>query len=163
EQRQIAIVVDRGDHMHARQVVDVVGQRRPGRKQDWGRGDGGQRNEQNGDLAGAEANRRLRHRLGIAGDAGASCRWRGWGRPLGCAQSEELTDINHFGLCARALLTKAMRKIERSVQTTPPGGACWTTEVSRRLGKVQQTGAGVGATDIANSSAAGPKKELMCS
>ena len=34
KQREIGIAADRGDHMHAREVIDVVGQRRPGIKQD---------------------------------------------------------------------------------------------------------------------------------
>jgi hypothetical protein len=44
----------------------------------------------------------LRDRLGIVEDAGLSGRWRA--SPFGCAQSEKLTDIHHFGLGAQALL-----------------------------------------------------------
>jgi hypothetical protein len=40
EQRQIVIAADGGDHMHAREMIDVVGQRRPGIEENRDRGDG---------------------------------------------------------------------------------------------------------------------------
>src|SRR5262249_51191085 len=86
-------------------------------------------------------NSRLGDRPGIREDAGLSCRWRRSARPLGCAQSEKLTDIDHFGLSARALLTKAINQTCDPCEcNTSPAGACSTdyVDVSRRCGKVHR-------------------------
>ena len=83
-----------GDHVHAREVIDVVAERRPGMQQDRSRRDGGQHGEQRGDLAGAEM-------TGAGGEpsfgaAGLRCRRHRWTRLPRPAQPEEMTDINHL-------------------------------------------------------------------
>jgi len=92
-------------------------------------------------LTAAETNRVSGNRLRIPEDAGLSCRWRRSARPLGYAQSEKLTDIDHFRLTARALLTKAINQTRDPCKcNTSPAGACSTddVDVSRRCGKVHR-------------------------
>src|SRR5215468_8773742 len=99
--------------MHACEVIDVVGQRRPGIEQDRDRRDGGQGHKQRGDLPGAETDGLLWDRLSFAGEnAEPAWRWCRWASPLCCAQPEKLTDINHFGLRAQALLHQSDGKNE---------------------------------------------------
>ena len=74
--------------------------------------------------------------------------------PLGCAQSEKLTDIDHFGLNARALLTKAMNQTSDPCKyNTSPAGGCSTdyADVSRRCGKVYREHATVALLSLARA------------
>ena len=126
EKRQIWIAADGGDHVHAREVIDVVGQRRPGIEQDRDRRDGGQSHEQRGDLPGAETDGLLWDRLSFAGEnAEPAWRWCRWAPPLCCAQPEKLTDINHFGLRRSGAASPKRWGERKSVLVdTSPGGEC---------------------------------------
>ena len=105
-------------------------------------------------MTAAETNRVSGNRLRIPEDAGLSCRWRRSARPLGYAQSEKLTDIDHFGLNARALLTKAMNQTSDPCKyNTSPAGGCSTdyADVSRRCGKVYREHATVALLSLARA------------
>jgi hypothetical protein len=102
EAGEIGIGLDGRDHVHARQVIDVIRHRRPRMQHDRNRGDGEQQDEERGHLAEAEIagslilirGRKLARRVaGVAlaqiwrGDAGATIEGRNIGH--GCSLEGE--------------------------------------------------------------------------
>jgi hypothetical protein len=86
--------------MHAREVIDIIAQRRPRIEQNWNRRDGYQYREQRGDLSVAEMPG-ARSRLGFVGEeCGLCASGHGLTGSLFPAESTEMSDINHSGLHA---------------------------------------------------------------